>query len=428
MRDWVTALSKEANQILTSLLQDGPELRLTLAPPHKWLTSSPLVWTSPATLPLLKDRELETPDAAWEKAVPIADLSTAESRWARIAIRRALDRVPIPSPNEDEGHVPAPNWDWLEQRFRPADLVIIDEPEAALHRAAERHMAHGLDGLTVAGPQVVVATHSPEILNRPEVSLIHVHRHRGGPTSASQMPKFDLEESYAELGLLPSDLIGMYRIFLLVEGEHDEIVVRALLPDVIESSRVKIVAMRGGAKLPSTVESQLLFDMTTAHVVALLDNVAASEIDATWQEAQERYLSGDADLAIDYLTGQMRGRKGEEYQWISQWLARALKKGISERLLPYGLAARDIVEYLPAEAIVPKAHKSWVELRAEHDAARPGLDRSKGLHDFKTWLTRTYGADVSPQAIRAAAATVTDVPAEFQKLGYRLREVASRRP
>ncbi|NHB84900.1 hypothetical protein G7085_10575 [Tessaracoccus sp. HDW20] len=242
------------------------------------------------------------------------------------------------------------------------------------------------------------------------------------------MPKFDLEESYAELGMLPSDLIGMYRVFLLVEGEHDEIVVRALLPDVLEASRVKIVAMRGGAKLPTTVESQLLFDMTTAHVVALLDNVAASEIDATWLEAQERYLSGDADLAIDYLTGQMRGRKGEEYQWISQWLARALKKGVHERLLPYGLAARDIIEYLPAEAIVPKAHKSWVELRAEHDAARPGLDRSKGLHDFKTWLTRTYAADVSPQAIRAAAATVTDIPTEFQKLRYRLREVASRRP
>jgi len=53
MRDWVTAVSKEANQILTSLLQDGPELRLTLARPHQWLTSSPLVWTSPAALPLL---------------------------------------------------------------------------------------------------------------------------------------------------------------------------------------------------------------------------------------------------------------------------------------------------------------------------------------------------------------------------------------
>ena len=37
-------------------------------------------------------------------------------------------------------------------------------------------------------------------------------------------------------------------------------------------------------------------------------------------------------------------------------------------------------------------------------------------------------ADVSTQAVRAAAASATEVPPEFQKLGYRLREVASRRP
>jgi len=112
------------------------------------------------------------------------------------------------------------------------------------------------------------------------------------------------------------------------------------------------------------------------------------------------------------LAGRVRSPRYAHLKPIldSQWLARALKKGVHERLLPYGLAARDIIEYLPAEAIVPKAHKSWVELRAEHDAARPGLDRSKGLHDFKTWLTRTYAADVSPQAIGAAAATVTDIP------------------
>ena len=431
MHDWVAEVSAQANQVLTSLLQDGPELRLTLAPAYEWLTSTPLSWSSPLELPSEDDFGRRAGTSTRE--VPIGDLSTAESRWARLAIRRALDLVPTPSPTrlEDEGEGDAPPLDtraWLEQRYWPADLIMIDEPEAALHRAAERHMALGLDGLTVAGPQVVVATHSPEILNRPEATLIHVHRHRGGPTATSQLPKLDLENSYAELGMLPSDLIGMYRVFMLVEGEHDEIVVRAFLPDEIEASRVKIVAMRGGAKLPSTVESQLLFDMTTAHVVALLDNVAASEIDATWLEAQARYLTGDADLAIDYLNQQLRGRKGDEYTWISQWLARALKKGINERLTPYGLVARDVIEYLPVEAIVPKADRSWVELRDEHDAARPSLDRSKGLHDFKIWLTRTYGADVSPQAIRAAAAEVTEVPTEFQKLGYRLREVASRRP
>ena len=96
---------------------------------------------------------------------------------------------------------------------------------------------------------------------------------------------------------------------------------------------------------------------------------------------------------------------------------------------PYGLAARDIIEYLPVEVLVPGcAGKSWGELRHEHDAAEGRWDRSKGLHDFKNWLRHTYGADTSVGNIRKAAEAMDTVPDEVTRLGYRLREISVRPP
>lgn len=402
MEEWVRAVESDANAILAGLLQDGPELSLSLRLPHEWVLSEPLEWVS----------------SRGRVSVPISALSTAERRWAQIAVKRALDRVP--KEPEDSGRLDD-FWPPRSLRYRPADLIMIDEPETALHRAAERHMAAGLDGMTVLGPQVVVATHSPELLNRPEARLVHVRRALDGATTANQMVDTNLEASVAELGMLPSDLIGMYRVFLLVEGEHDEIVVRALLGEVLDSARVKIIPMRGGSKLPSTIESRVLFDMTDAHVVAMLDNVKAGDIETVWQQAEERYLTADAAAAIAYLSTQFKDRKGEEFRWIGEWLSRALNLGVGERLTPFGLAEADIIEYLPVELLAPKAEgKSWADLRAEFE--------SQKNKNFKDWLGRKYKADTSVDNIKRAAAALTEVPGEFISLGHRLREVSSRRP
>lgn len=422
---WVYEVETQANTIFQGLLQDAPALKLELRAPLQWLIGPAMSWTVEASTQRRFDRFEGWTDRV---QVPVSELSTAERRWALISIHRALDLVGEGKSEQEVEYPASLLWPPPAQRHVKAQLMILDEPEAALHRAAERHMAAGLDLLTTGGSQVVVATHSPEILNRQEVTLVHVVREAAGRTAIHQINSLDIENSVAELGLVPSDLMGIYRIYLLVEGEHDDIVVSTLLADELAQARVKVVPMRGGAKLPSTVESQLLFDMTTAHIVALLDNVAAEDIEQTWQGAQERYLSSaTTDEAIAFLASEFRSRKGDEYQWISTWLARALKKGVHERLLPFGLEAPDVIDYLPVEILVPNAGKSWGELRAEHDALRPQLNKAKGPHDFKSWLAKVYGADTSPARVRVAAEAVTEVPEDLRRLGYRLREISSRR-
>jgi len=391
MKQWAARLNDAANEVYASLLQDAPRLTLEVRKLGRWAVEGALHWHVAY-------------GAYGSSKIPLARLSRSETRWARIAVRRALDL---------NGATTA---------------LIIDEPEAALHRAAERHMARGLDGLTILGPQVVVATHSPEVLKAQTTGLIHVSK-SGDRTSVGQMPPLG-PETLEKLGLSPSDLLGLYRIFLLVEGEHDEIVLQTLCSDMLEAARVKIIPVRGGSNLPWTVESHVLFDLSDAHLVAVLDNVRTEEISVVWVEAQTRYLSGNPEAAIEYLQGEFqkyKGKKGkEEYGWIGTWLNRALKKGVAARMNPWGLMARDIIEYLPVEVLVPKAGKSWEELRHEHDTALPSLDRTKRLHEFKTWLEFAYGADTSVSNVRRATAFVTEVPEEFRNLGYHLREISSR--
>lgn len=387
MKEWVSHLADRANSLYRSLLQDAPHLTLEVRKLGRWAVEGAMHWHV-----AYGDNE--------SSKVPVGELSRAESRWARVAVRRALDVAGATT------------------------TLLMDEPEAALHRAAERHMARGLDGLTTLGPQVVVATHSPEVLNAQSTGCIHVAKDNGR-THVGQMPPMG-PETLAQLGLSPSDLLGLYRIFLLVEGEHDEIVIQTLCRDFLDGARVKIIPMRGGRNLPGTVESQLLFDLSDAHLVAVLDSVRSDEISAVWTEAQTLFFSENAEAAIEHLAQAFGPKRVMEHEWIVNWLSRAIKKGVHGRMSPYGLAARDIIEYLPVEALVPKAGKSWQDLRLEHDQALPGLDRTKGLHVFKTWLSKVYKADTSVPNVRRAAESVIDVPQELWNLGYHLREISLR--
>ena len=47
------------------------------------------------------------------------------------------------------------------------------------------------------------------------------------------------------LGLEPSELLMMIRVFLIVEGQHDEVVVNRFIEDTLEAARVTILKMRG---------------------------------------------------------------------------------------------------------------------------------------------------------------------------------------
>ena len=229
-------VQREANRLYAVLHRDAPALELSVRPQREWLTEQPVQWVARRT--------------PGDDPVGVAWLSHAESRWAQLAIQIALTQTPTP-------------------------LVILDEPEAALHRAAEAHMAGGIAELASDGrARFVLSTHSPELLDSRAGARYLVRRR--SPDHEGELVPFTGAALHAmeELGLNPSDLLRRTRGFMLVEGEHDVAALTGWFADEFTDLGVEVLPLRGASKLKTVLDSRFLFEYTEAVLFPLLD--------ATW--------------------------------------------------------------------------------------------------------------------------------------------------
>ncbi|MBC7518099.1 MAG: hypothetical protein H7248_04325 [Microbacteriaceae bacterium] len=390
VREVAAHLERQVNEMMTEMLPDPPVVSLETSHSVWPFQSGPANW---------KFRRRD----AMQRGVGLDNLSRAERGWAEHAIAEAIywHRRDVIS-NELES-------------LRPL-VALIDEPEAGLHRAAEANAARALVRQAQDPRRIVVtATHSPELLNSRLAEVIEVKR-GAGIYGKSHVHRFTMEDrnSLLDMGLTVSDLLRWPRIFLLVEGEHDEIVLDAFLGQRLRTARVEILPMRGGTKLAKTIDSRVLFDFTDAHVVALLDNQRVEAIDKAWQAANVLLLSGLRSEAIDAVLSGL-GRESAEAEFMGQWLAGAITHGLESRVTPWGLEARDVIEYLPIGRVVVSDQHSWTALRAAHAQARKDKP-TKTAKDFKQWLKDNHRADFSPENLRNSIDLSTPVPPEFERL------------
>ena len=385
-------LSEIANQRMQLMMVDAPELELSVARPTARLLQHPFEWTF--------QHEQRSSRVRFDQ------LSRAEAAWAQWAIAEAL------------------LWHRRTRESTPASRLILnlfDEPESALHRSAERHMARGLTALAAEGNRVVfAATHSPLLIDAPRASIIEVKRGAGEwGRSIVQPLGATSREGLEELGLLPSDLLNRTKVFLLVEGAHDELLFQAWFGRRLEAASVRILPMRGAQKLPGTIDTRVLFDFTDAHLVALLDNLDPAEVRDTWEMAQRvRITNGTADAKSVVLDG-LRG-DDEEARNLREWLTAALDRGLDGRITPMSLSAGDIIEYVHCKELVPES-TSWVQLRADFEAARAASPKRRP--PFKEWLKQKYALEVTPELLRAAA-LASPIPREFEDVMNALEAIS----
>ena len=354
-------VQRSANAFYAGLLRDAPVLALEIAPLHEWITNAPLRWGV--------KRE---PTA---ELIPVTWLSHAERRWATVAIRLALTQSPRP-------------------------VLILDEPENALHRAAESYMARGLGRLAKTEARVLVATHSPELLDARDGQRILVrrqtHEQPGGLVTFTGAD----HDSMEALGLQPSDLLRRTRGFLLVEGEHDVQVLGGMFGSRLTELGVDLLPLRGGGRLKSALDSRFLFDYTEAVLFPLLDDLDAVKVSDAWDTATRKAKVASRDVAVDGLRQALASLPGKGREFLEPFLTRALILGRESRVVPLGIRGTDILEYLPVELLVPGA-SSWDDLRAQLKRDRGGTDPTET--DFKLWLGGRHSADLSPGRIRSVA-------------------------
>ena len=148
-------LSNQATKFAASLLLDAPVLRCELREPEEWPLEDAVAWQ--ALRPILDD------------------------------VGASMGVEPFPA---NSGNVPSPSGRVLAQaQHQHIGLVLLDEPEEALHSRAERHLVSGLRSLArhLKAP-VVVATHSPELLAAEDFQLHHVSRDNRGRIIVRRMP------------------------------------------------------------------------------------------------------------------------------------------------------------------------------------------------------------------------------------------------
>jgi energy-coupling factor transporter ATP-binding protein EcfA2 len=373
-------LSKVASSIYAELLLDAPSLNCELNLPDAWFDGDALRWVA-----------YDLPTGEW---VPLPALSRAQRRWAQVAIAAAL----------------------IQHQPRHArSIMLLDEPELALHSLAEQHMARALPTLAKRmNTQLIVASHSADLLNQSTNRLVHVRR---GTSGITEMATLDIAISslpFDDLGIKPSDLLQLRRVFLLVEGEHDRLVLNGLLGDKFAELGVDLLPFRGGAQLAHVIDSQFLFLFTDARVIIVLDNLRAEPIGQLWSEVRERLATGDL-LGARRLLEMRLGREGEE-GFLKEFGIRAVEESRADRIEVFGLSKRDIICYLPIQAIVPGA-SSWQEVEARYVKRYPPSSRRQpGDLNFKRWLRATYGATISRPVIETAVASVDAIPDEFAEL------------
>lgn len=384
----VSILIDEANSFLDVTGPHLFRLKLELKSPSKWFVGEVPDWTA----------EIEG------GTIGLGRLSGAEQRWALTALQWAISGLDPSRPQ----------------------MFLMDEPERGLHRMRERELPRMLNNVCSRSKQMMVltASHAPSFLDvRAGADLHHVSRLRGQATSLRSV---DLGTSLftsqpAEvLGLSSADLLQLTTVFVLVEGFHDENVLRVAIGDDVGRVGGRIIPINGARHARSIADARILLDATDASFVLVLDNVTSGPALEVWDAATKLLQNGERKSAKAALGRLPDLGPGGELLWLQELGERAIDANVMHRIKPFGLSKRDIVCYLPVSEFITTA-ATWEELEAAYDSARAKRLTSV---DFKSWLKTMRGAVLTRERIDHAAKSIGDkLPREFDELALTVQSL-----
>ena len=369
------------------LLSTATPLRARIVEPGEWAVHGRMRWES-------MDRR-----GSW---VPLSDLSDTQRRLATLAIKIAM-------------HAPSD----------AVSILLIDEPERGLHRIAERHLVAGLDDLTRRYPDlvVIVASHSPSFL-RPDLgTLHHVERDSEGVVQLNRMPAIpgrDLDK----LGMSASDLLQLTRIVILVEGQHDEWVLRHTFGDEFDAMGVKVMSMRGATRLISAADGTLLFDYTEAHLIVMLDRTKQDRIDRHWNDALVKWKESHSIADVAKILGKLlpvskkrspdRVDGETEGAALRDFCTAVIRQGRHDRISFAGMEADDIEDYF-SPAFFTTRDDPPASFKVLRNEWRKLKGAGEEVGSFKNWARQKHDVRFTERNFKRAVKN-SDLHPDFQAL------------
>ena len=287
-------------------------------------------------------------------------------------------------------------------RLQPSDapgFYVADEPEAHLHPAAVKSVRDWLTQLAGLAATVLVATHSPALLDGTSALISRVLVQR--TSQATQLRQMtgalssELEAVSDDLGITRGELLLLTRLAVFVEGPHDQIILDEWFGENLRSAGVRMYPVHGVDNLTGLADSEI--------IAALGIRTATLSDDTSVKRAE---------------SGRVRTR-GESA--VARLLKEAALAGMPVR--PVGLDQPDILYYLD-KAICQRAAPSfpgWPEAAAERA-------RERSRDPWKKWVETRYGLDLDRDSVRDLARQCrqqSKIPAELRKATWELLNYAA---
>ncbi|GBE67278.1 hypothetical protein MFM001_37400 [Mycobacterium sp. MFM001] len=178
-------------------------------------------------------------------------------------------------------------------------VVLVDEPDAYLHPNLSRRLIEALESGTGHTGQLILATHSPAILDRiPTDSIVRLDYDSAARRVANES---GLIELYKTTGFKASALTQS-ELLVVTEGDSDDVVLKALFPSL---ARAAVQQGQGRRGVLQRVKHLLEYDVP---VVGLVDrDVEPPTLDAVLEphvcilptaDLEGAFLSDDAALQV----------------------------------------------------------------------------------------------------------------------------------
>ena len=241
-------------------------------------------------------------------------------------------------------------------------LVLADEIDSRLHWTASTALMSAISQYLeeMDDGRGIVSTHSIPSLGRPELAgcaTVFAERELSTFTYSSGR-ELDIEQFSTLLGTDPLDSIRLSKLVLLVEGQHDEDIIRKVVLNLVpDPSRVVIVNARGIYAWGGLMSNLLRHSEIP---VLLIHDKRDIILEKEWGDFVQRYNNGEgfevwdessfATMYKELTMKTLRETGDDELEKLLLLIKDAVYEGdrsLANRMSIFGLDAHDIVDFLP---------------------------------------------------------------------------------
>lgn len=343
VREVLDELSDAATRLLPRFIERRRCINMSPTNPSDWSSGTPRVYLT-----------LKANDST---QVEHAQLGAGTRRWVDIAIREAIRQLTSrPATSADCPIV------------TPPAILTIDEPELHLHPTAVRDVGNWIVDRSREGTAVYLATHSASLLSLPtELADVYSVTSRSGRVqirNITSAPLEALDKLSEDFGFDRGSWLLATSGIVVVEGEHDELILKHFFAKELARARVRIFCIRGTNNVEALIDSDFLGALGIPMRV-LFDEVRTEvlndpEADPTKEEKALRSLI-------------YQRRDGDDVEGLHFPLP-------------------DIIAALP-DSIICRAfptakHESWADICKAWSARDVHTEKTKG---FKPWVAKRVG-------------------------------------